>query len=292
MDFWKAFEHGDLEVARRLLDDGLPIDEAAEHPRSSWTPLYSACYSGHLEVVKLLLGRGASARGSGQYSSPLHGAVRAAYPHTQPSSLNGLEIMRLLISHGAEVSGTTARAPLWSACFGGSLEAARMLLDAGAFVDPISINDYSVDPGTGTALSLAAEKGHCALVALLLERGADIDRCADRRGEVALGFACRANHGDVVRLLLDNGANPEGRGFTEPPLYTAAYRASSDVLRTLLEAAPTLTPGYATEARRRFTSHAITVVSTTFDCYWTAVRILTRYLFATAKQALLWVSLA
>jgi len=45
MDVWKAFEHGDLEVARRLLDDGLPIDEAAEHPRSSWTPLYSACYS-------------------------------------------------------------------------------------------------------------------------------------------------------------------------------------------------------------------------------------------------------
>jgi len=43
---------GHLEVLRLLLDHGADKDAADE---DGYTPLYRACYEGHLEIIKLLL---------------------------------------------------------------------------------------------------------------------------------------------------------------------------------------------------------------------------------------------
>jgi ankyrin repeat protein len=91
-----------------------------------------------------------------------------------------------------------------------------------------------------TALIWAAEKGHAALVTLLLERHADInargyDRDADIDGN-SLIAATRKRHTDIVRLLLDHGANTEGRARDgDTALMLAAWHGDAQTVELLLD---------------------------------------------------------
>jgi uncharacterized protein len=93
--------------------------------------------------------------------------------------------------------------PLHLACFGGSEEAVRALLDHGADREAIARNRFAAVRPLGTA-AFARSLG-CARA--LLESGADPDG-AGERGFRPLHTA--AANGDValVRLLLDHGADP------------------------------------------------------------------------------------
>jgi ankyrin repeat protein len=59
---------------------------------------------------------------------------------------------------------------------------------------------------------LAAEKGHEAVVRLLLEAKADVDAKIESYGETALQLAAEEGHEAVVRLLLEakGGCRCEG----------------------------------------------------------------------------------
>lgn len=61
-----------------------------------------------------------------------------------------------------------------------------------------------------TALTWAAWTGQPAMVALLLDRGAEIDR-KGMTGRTALGWAANGSKREVIELLLDRGANIEIR---------------------------------------------------------------------------------
>ena len=96
-----------------------------------------------------------------------------------------------------------------------------------------------------TALHEAAAHSHFELVRLLLEAGADKDKEAggDRNGWVPLNFC----EGDpkVLRLLLDAAANPDGK--TTPPLQQAVEIGHLEMVKLLLNAGakvelPTIVP--------------------------------------------------
>lgn len=64
-----------------------------------------------------------------------------------------------------------------------------------------------------TALSYACDKGHVELVRLLIERGADVNVKDTFYGEVPLGWALSHGHAQIVRVLLDKGANGTDRAL-------------------------------------------------------------------------------
>lgn len=77
----------------------------------------------------------------------------------------------------------------------------------GAYVEagvPVDLTDASGN----TLLMLAAYHGHATTVGLLAARGADVDRLNDR-GQSPLAGAVFKDEQDVVRTLLEAGADPE-----------------------------------------------------------------------------------
>lgn len=87
-----------------------------------------------------------------------------------------------------------------------------------------------------TALMWTAERGHAAVVALLLRHGSDIN-AVDDEGWTALHFAAQAGHVEVVQCLLAGGAqmglHSIGSGWT--PLMMAAQFGHRSCLDKLLE---------------------------------------------------------
>jgi ankyrin repeat protein len=79
-----------------------------------------------------------------------------------------------------------------------------------------------------TALMIAAERGHTAIVQTLLDQGADIQAKEARQGRTALFLAVAHGHTPVVQALLSKGADvkeKDNSGWT--PLMLAAERGDT-----------------------------------------------------------------
>lgn len=107
-----------------------------------------------------------------------------------------------------------SRTPLHLACYAGSLDAARLLIESGADVNAIGMD--SVRP-----LAFAVMKNHIEIVLLflfgihievrlLLTNGAvsGINAKFNKDSTTCLLVAAKNNNKDMVKLLLDMGSNP------------------------------------------------------------------------------------
>ncbi|XP_050920256.1 E3 ubiquitin-protein ligase XBAT33 [Lathyrus oleraceus] len=95
-------------------------------------------------------------------------------------------------SFGCSASGER----LVAAARDGDLVEAKMLLE----FNP-SLAKYSTFGGLNSPLHFAASKGHNEIMALLLEKGADVNS-RNYCGQTALMQACRHGHWEVVQTLM------------------------------------------------------------------------------------------
>ncbi len=121
------------------------------------------------------------------------------------------------------------------ACFMGDVDEAESSLDRGVDVN-------SQDIGGHIGLVAAAESGHSAIVALLLQRNADVQRAErDGLGETALIAAARCGRSEIAQMLLDAGADASLKYNGETALQCAEKKrktAVADLLRQHQDQAP------------------------------------------------------
>ena len=160
----------------------------------------------------------------------------------------GLLDVRFLLARGADVEATTVfvdgdgdhfwRTALAWAANSGHFRVCVELLDAGAVQDD--------------ELLQAAEVGHTHIVALLLDRGADLHYEED----LVLYTAVSEGHLETARLLLDRGAHIRAGGYDA--LRVAAARGQIDIVRLLLDRGAEVGDGRAL-LRAREEGHAAVV---------------------------------
>ena len=113
----------------------------------------------------------------------------------------------------------------------GSVDIARLLIDAGADVEA----ETGMGQGKAHPLHLAAEFDRAAVAALLLEHGAKVD-VRDSRSNTALLIAAKSGYADVVEVLLRAGADPlaEEANYRDTAIYIAAMRGHLDVVKLIV----------------------------------------------------------
>ncbi|XP_015120124.1 ankyrin repeat and KH domain-containing protein 1 isoform X6 [Diachasma alloeum] len=216
----EACTDGDVGTVRKLLTEGRSVHETTEEGESL---LSLACSAGYYELAQVLLAMNANVedRGIKGDCTPLMEAASAGH----------VDIVSLLIAHGADVNAqsTSGNTPLMYGCAGGHEDVVKVLLEAGANVEDHNENGH-------TPLMEAASAGHVPVAKILLENGAGINTHSNEFKESALTLACYKGHLDMVRFLLEAGADQEHK---TDEMHTALMEASMDghveVARLLLD---------------------------------------------------------
>ena len=260
-----AARGGSVDTARRLIETGADID--AREKAFGQTALMVAAGLDRADVVKLLLARGADWKASSSVAD-LKALTSISDDGTgrplqqQPGGgiagvTRGYRYNELIGTQG----GLTA---LHFAARQGSVAAAKALVDGGASVNLPSPGDKA------TPLLVAVINGHFDLAAMFLERGADPNLVSDAGvsplyATVNVQWAPIAAYPqprshlqqsrtylDVIKLLLDRGADPNARVFRKvwfsgynfdqsgvdeagaTPFWRAAYAADVAAMKLLV----------------------------------------------------------
>jgi uncharacterized protein len=186
-----AVRSGSGDAVRALLDAGALVNTA--EPQVGHTALMWAVREDRPELVRLLLARGASLE-----LKTRTGAKPAVRPPGAGGGSHGVGIVR----GGVPPQGEQPAAPggmtaLSFAAREGRLDAARLLVDAGADVNAREANGIS-------PLVMAITNRHTPVAALLLARGAD-PNAADWWGRTPLWSAVDMRNLDLDSRTLENG---------------------------------------------------------------------------------------
>ena len=172
--FVNASRYGYLEVVKLLIEKGANV--RAQNNQG----IIVASEYGYLEIVKLLIKNNVDMRAQNNRS-------------IISASFNGhLSIVELLIKNGANVCAQNNQAII-NASGKGHLKIVKLLIDSGA----------NVSDQHNQAIINSSKGGYLEITKLLIDSGANV--CD--QNNLAIRFAGEKDHLKIVKLLIDSGAN-------------------------------------------------------------------------------------
>ena len=197
-----AIEHNNINQASVLLHLPGDVNRSNKVPIVEYygsSPLTTACEFGRVEIVKLLIARGADVNNPrGAYAPPIKMALRSRNP-------NQLETIKLLIENGVNINDPLAGGgtPIY------------------ALFDPYNAYPYK---------DYSDEEQIAEIFFFLLENGVEINP----KGGL-LHSASADNNIEVVRYLVEEkGFDVNSQNAAWTPLMSAAFWGSTDVAEYLL----------------------------------------------------------
>ncbi|XP_044191145.1 histone-lysine N-methyltransferase EHMT2 isoform X7 [Thunnus albacares] len=191
------------------------------HPRQ----LYPAAKQGEVQRVLLMLMEGIDPTyqpDSQNRRSALHAAAQKGL----------LEVCYMLVQAGAQVDAQDKdlRTPLLEAIINNHIEVARYLVQNGACV-------YHVEEDGYTGLHHAAKLGSLEIVTMLMETGQVDVNAQDSGGWTPIIWAAEHKHVDVIKALLNRGADVTiNDKELNVCLHWAAYAGNVDIAELVLNA--------------------------------------------------------
>lgn len=220
--FGITIERGDVDQARRWLDEGLPVDFVGDRVG---TGLMIAAWEGNVRMMELFHQRGAR----------IDAVNRNGEQALQLAAFKGnLEAVKWLLDRGAPLD---RRGNEWGALhyavFNGHRELAQYLLSRGANVNARA-------PNQATSLMLAAREGREVLTDDLIKAGAD-PRLTNDLGETALDWAMRHGNVSIAKQVSSpeafaNAVRTQPADMPSPMRSIAAPQQIEDLLRRIRQA--------------------------------------------------------
>jgi ankyrin repeat protein len=211
---------GDVKVMSAILDM-LPAISDVYAKESGFAPLTIAAQEGHIEVVELLLNRGANP--NWRTSEFGYTALRSGIEHPG--------VIRVLLSRGANpnILAEDGATPLSAAISFNRLESAQILAEKSDLTVKLFQSEM-------TYLHFAAERGNVEATQMLIASGADV-HAMNKLGNTPLSYAAHKGKNSVAQVLIQNGAqvnhcNKEG----STPLLMAVHSGNVNTAETLIRA--------------------------------------------------------
>ncbi|XP_029472655.1 ankyrin repeat, SAM and basic leucine zipper domain-containing protein 1 isoform X2 [Rhinatrema bivittatum] len=193
----KALTVGNVTLVEQLLDAGVNVESRFQF---GWTPLMYAASVANLELVRILLGRGANASFDKDKYTVLMAACSA---HSSEEKI--VKCVELLLSRNANpnVACRKRMTPVMMAAREGYAQVVALLVAHAAEINVQDENGY-------TALTWAASQGHKNTVLRLLELGAD-KSLQTKDGETPGEIAYKYNHSELFSMLSLSSNNLWGK---------------------------------------------------------------------------------
>lgn len=208
IELWEAVRKGDFSRVQFLINLGVQIDMQIDDYKTilHWALAYDTKVN--VELFRLLVDNveNVNARNGDPDSTPiLHKAI----------CFRNMDVVKTLIDAGADINVFWSRngTPLMAAASSGDCEMVRFFLSKRADVNAIVEGKFAT-----TALQASLWGGHLDVFYLLLVHGAIRNAPISLHGSSELAYAARMGNIQVLRDLLDHGAEvnstPGSSGFT------------------------------------------------------------------------------